>query len=88
MLPLDLKEIIVDLIGVDVGRQPVKMKRQLGQVGAITAQRARALSGQDNFLVKRFIKCLKALYFGTGLLQEAGPFFRSFSSLFSNQEPK
>ena len=52
----NLIQIIGDLVWVDLGGNPVKMKGQFGQMAAIAAKGTLTLSCHYNFLMKSFVK--------------------------------
>jgi hypothetical protein len=53
---LNLIQIIGDLVWVDLGGNPVKMKGQFGQMAAIAPKGTLTLSRYHNFLMKSFVK--------------------------------
>jgi hypothetical protein len=68
-------EVIVDLVGVQLGRQAIEVQGQLGQVAGIIGKRALAPAGDGDFLAELLVKLAESCYISTGSLDEGVLFF-------------
>jgi hypothetical protein len=68
-------EVIVDLIGVEEGRQAVEVQGQLGQVAGIVGKGALAPAGDGDFLAELLVKFAESSYISTGSLDKGVLFF-------------
>ena len=70
MLLFNQIEVVVYLVGVQLGRQAVEMQGQLGQVVGVIAKRALAAARNGDFLVELLVKLLESGYLRTGSLDK------------------
>jgi hypothetical protein len=70
-------EVIVDLVGVELGGQEVEVQSQFGQVTAVVVKGALAPAGDGGFLAELFVKFTGSSYISTGSLEEGLLFFSS-----------
>lgn len=75
VLPFDQIEVIIDLLGIDLGRQFVEMQGQLCKVVGLIAQGAFTSAYHGDFLAELLVKFPKSCYIGTGLLDKVCFFF-------------
>ena len=68
-------EIVVDQVGVELGRQAVEVQGQLGQVAGVVRQGALAPAGNGDFLAELLVKLAESCYISTGSLNKGLLFF-------------
>ena len=68
-------DVIVNLVGVELGRQAVEVQGQLGQVAGIVGQGALAPAGDGDFLAELLVKLAESCYISTGSMDEGLLFF-------------
>ena len=68
-------DVIVNLVGVELGRQAVEVQGQLGQVAGIVGQGALAPAGDGDFLAELLVKLAESCYISTGSLDKGLLFF-------------
>ena len=70
MLLFNQIEVVVYLVGVQLGRQAVEVQGQFGQVVGVVGKRALAAAGQRDFLVELLVKLLESGYLRTSSLDK------------------
>jgi hypothetical protein len=70
MLLAQQVEVVVDLVGIELGRQAVEVQGQCGQVAG-----ALAPAGDGDFLAELLVKLAESCYISTGSLDEGLLFF-------------
>lgn len=75
MLLFDQIEVIVDLVGIHFGGNPVEMECQLGQVAGVVGKRTLAFASNCDFLPELLVKFPESYYIGAGCLDEVCFFF-------------
>ena len=70
MLLFDPVEVVVYLVGVQLGGQAVEVQGQLGQVVGVIGKRTLAAAGNGDFLVELLVKLLESGYLRTGSLDK------------------
>ena len=78
VLLLEQVEVIVDLVCVELGRQEVEVKGQLGQVPGVVGKGALPPAGDGYFLAELLVKFLESCYISTGSLDKGLLFFFIF----------
>ena len=68
-------DVIVNLVGVELGRQAVEVQGQLGQVAGVVGQSTLAPAGDGDFLAELFVKFTESCYISTGSLDKGLLFF-------------
>ena len=68
-------DVIVNLVGVELGRQAVEVKGQFGQVAGVVGKGALASAGDGYFLAELLVKFLESCYISTGSLDKGLLFF-------------
>jgi hypothetical protein len=68
-------EVIVDLVGVELGRQAVEVQGQFGQVAGVVGKGALAPAGNGDFLAELLVKLAESCYISTGSLNKGLLFF-------------
>jgi hypothetical protein len=81
MLLLYLIQIIVNLICIQFGGNPIKMEGQLGDVSSIVGERGGGFPGKGDFLAKFLIELSKPFYPGASLLDQVLILFFFFITL-------
>jgi hypothetical protein len=74
LLPQQVK-VIVDLVGIEPGRQAVEVQSQFSQVAGIVGKGALAPAGDGDFLAELFVKLSESSYISTGSLDKGLLFF-------------
>jgi hypothetical protein len=69
------KEVIVDLVGIQLGGQAVEVQSQFGQVAGVVGKGALAPAGDGYFLAELFVKLAESCYISTSSLDEGLLFF-------------
>ena len=75
MLLAQQVEIIIDLVGVELGRQAVEVQGQLGQVAGVVGKGTLAPAGDGDFLAELLVKLAESCYISTGSLNKGLLFF-------------
>ena len=72
---LEQVEVIVDLVGVKLGRQAVEVQGQFGQVAGVVGKGTLASAGDGDFLAELIVKFAESCYISTGSLDKGLLFF-------------
>ena len=75
MLLLYQVEVVVELVGVQLGGQAVKVQGHLGQVVAVVFERALAAAGDGDFFGELLVKLAESGYIRAGSLDKGWLFF-------------
>jgi hypothetical protein len=71
-------EVVVNLVGIKLGREAIKVQGQFGQVVAVVLERALAAAGDGDFLGELLVKFAESCYISTGSLDKGKLFFFIF----------